>query len=181
VTLGHDDLTNGLVPAGKEVEGLAVLDRPAAIRQLTLDLNTSTLRRSSFSKIVPRFALHGHIVAGIESDPVAKPEDLVACVPGDKMLGPTLTDLETVWPEAGGHQVVLSVTRNARNCIAHESPRFGIHSRWESLGERILKLRRVVRAHADGDNLVSTRWFFIEERHQVAPSGLIAKYPTMID
>ena len=125
--------------------------------------------------------MHGHIVAGIESDPVAKPEDLVACVPGDKILGPTRTDLETAWPEAGRHQAVLSATRNARNCIAHESPRFGIHSRSESLGERIPKLRRVVRAHADGDNLVSTRWFFIEERHQVAPSGLIAKYPTMID
>jgi len=42
VTLGHDDLTNRHASAGKEVEGLAVLDRRAAIRQLTLDLNTST-------------------------------------------------------------------------------------------------------------------------------------------
>lgn len=123
----------------------------------------------------------GHIVAGIESDPVAKLEDLVACVPDDKMLGATLIDLATVWPDAGEHQAVLSAAREARNYIAHESLRFGIHSRWESLGERMFELRRMVRALADGDNLVSTWWFFIEERHQSAPSRLIAEYPTMID
>lgn len=75
----------------------------------------------------------GHIVAGIDSDPIAGLEDLVERVPKDKLLGPTLIDLASVWPDAAQHQAVLSSARGARNYIAHESMRFGIHSRWDSL------------------------------------------------
>lgn len=123
----------------------------------------------------------GHIVAGIESDPIAGLEDLVERVPKDKLLGPTLTDLASVWPDAAQHHVVLSSAREARNYIAHESMRFGIHSRWDNPFERMSELRRMVRMLAHGDNLVSTWWFYIEERHQPTPSWLIAEYPTMID
>lgn len=120
----------------------------------------------------------GYLAQGVGSDPIASLEDLIARLPRDQLLGPTLTSLASLLPEAHEHREVLSSAREARNYIAHESVLFGIHSQgWEELAERMAELRRQVRILVDGDNLVSTWSHHFHERGQPTPTELKEAYP----
>lgn len=124
----------------------------------------------------------GYLSEGLESDPIASLEDLIAAVPEDRLLGPTLQNLASLLPEAAEYRENLSSAREARNFIAHDSMRFGIHtSDGQDLAQRMAELRQMVRLLADGDNLVSTWTFQLHERGQSVPASLKAAYPSMID
>jgi hypothetical protein len=124
----------------------------------------------------------GHLVEYLDADPIERLEELIARVPADTQLGPTLRRLAELLPEASANREVLSSAREARNFIAHESVQFGLHTLdWRELAIRMLDLRREVGILAVGDNLVSTWTFQLHERGEPTPKWLISAYPSMID
>lgn len=124
----------------------------------------------------------GHLTKGAEADPIASLEDLIARLPADQLLGGTLTSLASLLPAAHKHGETLTAARGARNYIAHESLHFDLHSTSrEGLMERMDALRQQVRVLAEGDNLISTWLFHVEERDEPAPTHLVESYPLMID
>ena len=126
-----------------------------------------------------RFA---YLIEALDADPVARLEELVESVPKDRLLKSTLDELARLHPEAQKQTDVLSQAREARNYIAHEGLRFGIHDeRAFGLVDRLGELRRQVQLLANGDNLVSTWSFRLHERDQPLPMGLIDSYGSMID
>jgi hypothetical protein len=119
-----------------------------------------------------------------EGDPVLTLQELIANLPADKMLGPTLKDLaahQPLLPQAEAE--VLSKAREARNFIAHEGVSLG--PAWSADSERILKqatrLRTAVTDLAAGDNIVSTWVCAIEEPHERIPMEFAESYPGMVD
>jgi hypothetical protein len=124
----------------------------------------------------------GYLIDGLSADPVARLEELIAAVPKDRQLKPTLDELIRIFPEAREHGEVLSRARQARNYIAHEGVLFSIHDeRAAGLGKRLSELQRQVHLLASGDNLVSAWSFQLHERKQPMPVWLVESYCSMID
>lgn len=124
----------------------------------------------------------GYLVEAVEADPVARLEELVESVPKDRRLKTTLDEIARLLPEAQQQADVVSLAREARNYIAHEGLRFGIHDeRSLDLEDRLGELRRQVQLLAGGDNLVSAWSFSLHERDQPMPTWLIDAYGSMID
>jgi hypothetical protein len=124
----------------------------------------------------------GHLVEGIQADPVAGLDDLIRALPKDRMLKETLDRLAHILPSAAEHAQVLQKAREARNFIAHEGVRFSIDdSQASDLLDRLRGLRAQVQLLASGDNLVSAWLFNVEEPYELLPRWLIDSYNSMID
>ncbi|MFJ8073827.1 hypothetical protein ACIQ7Q_07795 [Streptomyces sp. NPDC096176] len=117
------------------------------------------------------------------ADPVATFEEIIAALPADKMLGPTLHQLTGCMPCSTETMDVLRRARKARNFIAHEGADVGDIS--TAREKRILahagRLRSAVSDLAAGDNIVSQWGFHFEEPDWSLPRDLIDAYPRMID
>ncbi|MFE2033033.1 hypothetical protein ACFXBB_07175 [Streptomyces scopuliridis] len=118
-----------------------------------------------------------------EADPVATFEDLVATLPADKMLGPTLQRLVGRMDCSAETVDTLRRARLGRNVIAHEGAGIGNVSlaREDRILAHAARLRSAVSDLADGDNIVSQWGYRIEEPRGYLPHDLINAYPKMID
>ena len=126
-----------------------------------------------------RFA---YLIEALDSDPVARLEELIESVPKDRLLKRTLDELARLHPAAKNQTEALSQAREARNYIAHEGLRFGIHDMGAfGLVDSLVELRRQVQLLATGDNLVSTWSFWLHERNQPTSLDLVNSYESMID
>jgi len=126
-----------------------------------------------------RFA---YLVEAVDADPVAQLTELIASIPNDRMLKQTLDELDRLHPDARRQPNALARAREARNYVAHEGLRFGIHDeRAFGLVEQLGNLRRHVKELATGDNLVSTWSFRLHEPRESLPRALIDAYESRID
>ncbi|MFE4305685.1 hypothetical protein [Streptomyces sp. NPDC056891] len=117
------------------------------------------------------------------ADPVATFEEIIAALPADKMLGPTLNHLTGQMSCSTGTMDVLRQAREGRNFIAHEGANVGDIStaREKPILAQAGRLRSAVSALVAGDNIVSQWGFHFEEPNSSLPQDLIAAYPEMID
>lgn len=127
----------------------------------------------------------GNLVRGIEQDPDASLDELVANLAADRMLGGVLHDLKTRFPELGGSQAevhqVLNAGREGRNFVAHEGGLLSdLESPREVLAEHLSRLRFAVWDVAQADNIVSAWAYEICEK-EPAPRHWIAEYPSRVD
>ncbi|GAA2523356.1 hypothetical protein [Streptomyces longisporus] len=124
-----------------------------------------------------------NLVAAAQADPVADLAQAIATLPTDKLLGPTLHDLNGRMSSTAETAGLLTAAKEARNFIAHEGAAAGYVS--DLSRDRILthasRLRTAVADLAHGDNIVSTWCHGIEEPREPAPQDLIDTYPKMID
>ncbi|MFD0064145.1 hypothetical protein [Streptomyces sp. NPDC056690] len=117
------------------------------------------------------------------ADPVATFEEIVAALPADKMLGPSLHQLTGHMSCSTETMDVLRRAREARNFIAHEGADVGDLSaaRAKHILAHVGRLRSAVSDLAAGDNIVSQRGFHFEEPNWSLPRDLVDAYPAMID
>ena len=109
-----------------------------------------------------RFVLR---IANLESFVLNKPEaslvEGIAALAKDKMLHSTLIDLSKFPQVKPADLAALEKAKDGRNFIAHEGALIGRvwDARRRDIEEHIEKLRKAVRALAEGDNVVSG-WVF---------------------
>ncbi|MBT2545314.1 hypothetical protein J7E99_32610 [Streptomyces sp. ISL-44] len=117
------------------------------------------------------------------ADPVATFEDIIAGLPADKMLGPTLQQLTGHLSCSAETMDALRRARRARNFIAHEGAGVGDISvvRERHILAHACRLRSAVSDLAAGDNIVSQWGFHFEEPRWSLPRDLVDAYPKMID
>jgi hypothetical protein len=124
-----------------------------------------------------------NLVKVLEDDPVSDLEQAIAALPVDKLLGPTLQDLDRRMLSASSAADVLRRAKDARNFIAHEGA--GVGTVWAvheaPILEHVARLRAEVAHLALGDNVVSQWCHAIEEPRVPRPQDLIDAYPNMID
>ncbi|MFI6658133.1 hypothetical protein ACIBL8_21720 [Streptomyces sp. NPDC050523] len=156
---------------------------PMLLDALHLSLGRSLYLANAF-EMKCRYVLRIiNLVAAVGADPVADLQQAIATLPNDKLLGPTLQDLNGHMPSSAETADLLHAAKKARNFIAHEGAGAGYVS--DLSREHIIKnasrLRTAVADLARGDNIVSTWCHGIEEPREPAPKHLIDAYPQMID
>jgi hypothetical protein len=117
-------------------------------------------------------------------DPLRTLEDALVNPPKDKLLGPTLRDLErTALNDDTNPFPVLERARAARNFIAHEGgfPASLWSIRRESVHDHVAALHSAVVDLVAGDNIVSKWVYGIEEPREPPPLHLVAAYPRMVE
>ncbi|MGC0327993.1 hypothetical protein RKD23_000983 [Streptomyces sp. SAI-170] len=117
------------------------------------------------------------------ADPMATFEDIIAALPKDEMLGPTLRQLVVHMSVSAEPADILRRAREARNFIAHEGAGVGDISavRDKHILVHAARLRTAVSDLATGDNIVSAWGYHLDEWREPLPWDLINAYPKMID
>lgn len=131
-----------------------------------------------------RFVLRiANLIDALDADPVADLELAIASLPPDKLLGPTLHQLNGRMPLPADTADVLHRAKEGRNFIAHQGggTNFAATMRSGDIVKHASRLRAAVADLARGDNIVSTLCYAIEEPREPAPQLLIDAYPGMID
>ncbi|GHF36377.1 hypothetical protein [Streptomyces griseosporeus] len=123
------------------------------------------------------------IEAHDDADEVASFDAIVAALPKDEVLGPTLRRLIGHMTASEELADILQRAREARNLIAHEGAGVGDISvvRERHILEHAARLRSGVRDLAAGRNIVSQWGYHLEEWRQSLPWDLINAYPKVID
>ncbi len=126
-----------------------------------------------------------YVVERIVSDPVASLEELRSNLPPNKMLDGTLKAMAAKADLIGmseGDSAVLAKAREARNFIAHEGADIGslYGVKAQGIAKFATRLRTAVADLADGDNIVSTWIYHIEEKGEPVPY-INVNYPDLID
>jgi hypothetical protein len=99
----------------------------------------------------------------------------------DKMLGPTIRELNVLTKVTSADLEMLVRARDARNYIAHESVELGPLSSVsvKTISEKFAQLEAQLQALIAGDNLISC-WVYEISEKEPAPTGIQAAYPSWV-
>lgn len=124
-----------------------------------------------------------NLADAFDTDPVADLRQAIASLPDDKLLGPTLQELNGLMSSSADTIDVLHRAKEGRNFIAHEggAADFAATMSRDDILKHASRLRTAVADLAQGDNIVSTWCYVIEEPREPVPQHLIDAYPKMID
>jgi hypothetical protein len=150
---------------------------PALLDQLFLAVGKALYLASAFEakcqfllrimKIVRHYECTGDTSATAELAKVLK----------EKMLGPTIRELNTITEFTEKDLAIFQRGKDARNYIAHESAQLGPLSSTsaKSINEKLTRLRVELEALATADNLISV-WLYEIDEKEPAPRGIQSAY-----
>lgn len=121
------------------------------------------------------------LVSYLDKHPGTSLPDVVASISKEKFLGQKIKRLKK-FPEVKQTDVAsLEKARDARNFIAHEGASFGyvFSTNEKNIKEQLRKLKNAVSDLIEGDNLISS-WVYEIEEKAPAPASFIEIYPDLV-
>ncbi|MEW5902734.1 MAG: hypothetical protein AB1722_00130 [Pseudomonadota bacterium] len=150
---------------------------PALLDQLFLAAGKALYLASSFEAKCQLLLRIMKIVRHYESTGDTSATSKLAKVLKEKMLGPTIMELNTIATLTEKDLAIFQRGKDARNYIAHESTQLGPLSSTsaKSIHEKLIRLRVELEALAMADNLISV-WLYEIDEKEPAPRGIQSAY-----